>query len=273
MPEETHHHETRRRRRGEPITLMGRSWEGNHSLWIAWTFTFVLSFVAFFYIGSTSRNGRYMRWGALMLLAVVLPVLVTLERGVFLDAGQRHAFGYVVMVAWGLLLAAGIAAIIHAFRIRPEYLSIMARREQGEVHEARPLRRGPDRAAWRSRPVARWGMAPHWERNATAPAPPEYGPVTGGARAPEPPEVHLTEVNNCPLDELNRLPGLPTVVAKRVDEIRKTRRGFHTVDECCQVLRNLGLNEHEIRVIRPMITVAPMVPRNKRLLPGRVVDY
>lgn len=85
------------------------------SLWIAWTFTLFLNWIAFFWIGFRARNGRWVAWG--FVYAIPFIALMVLSES---DELYESWPGDLAAGAW-LILA--LAAIIHAFVIRRTYIA------------------------------------------------------------------------------------------------------------------------------------------------------
>lgn len=93
------------------ITAKGKRWELLHSLWIGWTFTLgFFNWIAFFYIGIRARQRKWVLWGIFYLTPFAL---VMLNPNLNNWLGDLAAF---------LTLLLGVIGIIHALRIRKEYL-------------------------------------------------------------------------------------------------------------------------------------------------------
>ncbi len=93
------------------ITAKGTRWEILHSLWIGWTFTLgFFNWIAFFYIGVRARQRKWVFWGVVYLTPFVL---------VMLNPNLDNWLGDLAIF---LTLLLGVIGIIHAFRIRKEYL-------------------------------------------------------------------------------------------------------------------------------------------------------
>jgi NHL repeat len=89
------------------------------SRWIAWTFTIVLNWVAFLYIGFRAREFKWILTGAAYAVFVVINFSLAASAG----PNSRIYTG-----ANELVVIAGIASIVHAFYVRKPYLLQM--REQ-----------------------------------------------------------------------------------------------------------------------------------------------
>ena len=94
------------------VTAKGKRWETLHSLWIGWTFTLFLGWLAFVYIGLRARRPRWALWGLVYLFPLVLPSIIGIN---YTELSQWHWTETLALLVW-------VASIIHAFMIRKEYL-------------------------------------------------------------------------------------------------------------------------------------------------------
>lgn len=95
------------------ITAKGRKWEILHSLWIGWTFTLFFYSVAFIYIGFRTDERKWILWG----LGYFVP-FVTFIASLFIwgpYSWQSDATGFPTLLL-------GLVSIIHALKVRREYL-------------------------------------------------------------------------------------------------------------------------------------------------------
>ena len=93
------------------VTAKGKRWEILHSLWIGWTFTLgFFNWIAFLYIGIRANQRKWLLWGAFYSIPFVFAMFTP----------GRITWLWNVIVA--LTIMFGVAGIIHAFRIRGEYL-------------------------------------------------------------------------------------------------------------------------------------------------------
>lgn len=244
-----------------------------------------LNWAAYLYAGTRARNHRWMQYGYVLLGSQLI-----LGLNIYLVYVRDMEFAETAMIgAWIFWFVLGMAAIIYAFvYARPRYLRII----RGEEEPPDGARRRHETARW-SGGVIRY-QGPPGEPGGFVPAPPAGSasrPGPEGVVLDEPTgelnwEIHMPEwhdsshaavarvdVNNCAMEELEALPGVTTLVAKRIDEIRRERHGFKTLDECCNTFRQVGLGFHQIDRLRPFLTVVPMVRKKKRRFTGRVVDY
>ena len=95
------------------ITAKGKKWEVLHSLWIGWTFTFLLRAIVFIYVGLRARQKKWILWG----LVYSVPFILFLVAVAKVDPASSLAT--VIILA---MFFAGLASILHAFKVRREYL-------------------------------------------------------------------------------------------------------------------------------------------------------
>lgn len=102
------------------VTAKGRRWELLHSLWIGWTFTLgFFNWVAFLYIGLRAKQRKWIYWGLFYSIPFVLAMLTP------------NSVDWLWNVIVALTIVLGIIGIIHAFRIRDEYLLHVEALQQG----------------------------------------------------------------------------------------------------------------------------------------------
>lgn len=95
------------------ITERGKRWEILHSLWLGWMLTIgFLNWIAFLYIGFRVKQKKWIFWGLFYSIPFVVFVVYN---GIW-----QWDLLYTIMNILGPLI--GIVTIIHAFRVRREYL-------------------------------------------------------------------------------------------------------------------------------------------------------
>ncbi|OAB35981.1 hypothetical protein [Paenibacillus glacialis] len=88
-------------------------WNVAHSWWILLTFTFYLNGIAFLYIGTKVKHKRWSIFGVIYSLPIIFTIIVILV---------HPEFGILPTISMILLFSGGLISIIHAFRIRREFL-------------------------------------------------------------------------------------------------------------------------------------------------------
>lgn len=96
------------------VTSRGRKWEILHSLWVGWTFTLgFFNWIAFLYIGLRVRRLKWIVWGIVYSVPFVLAMIF---------AGTPAFEGRIGDLTIVLTLLLGVISIVHAFRVRKEYI-------------------------------------------------------------------------------------------------------------------------------------------------------
>lgn len=243
---------------GSGITQFGRDWERRHSLWIGWTFTLgFFNWIGFLYAGIRAKKQAWVMWGAFYSIPFTLAMIFADRSDAVMDA-----------VVVPLTLVLGVVSIVHAFRIRAEYLRRIAADQ----------RQAPARASFyptEQRPVAS-GQPPHTPQ----PSSPSAGASPAESAAPTPltqPEprrggtLAAIDLNSAPEQDLAVLPELGPALARLAVEERGSRGGFSSIDEFGEVL---GLKPHVLEKLRPRLVVEHSTgPRRAPGPAGRVVDF
>jgi hypothetical protein len=100
------------------VTARGKRWEILHSLWIGWTFTLgFFNWVAFFYISYRAKQKKWLLWG----LFYAIPFVLAMGFGIG-SGGQGVNIGWLSDLTYFLTIVLGLMSILHAFKIRKEYL-------------------------------------------------------------------------------------------------------------------------------------------------------
>lgn len=95
------------------VTTNKKSWEFRNSIWIFWTFTGMLNFISFFYVGNKVKDKNWLSMGW-VYLAVMWGISI-IRDVTYLGYSFDRLLGKVVGLTY-------ILAIVHAFAIRKEYL-------------------------------------------------------------------------------------------------------------------------------------------------------
>ncbi len=239
------------------VTSLGHRWEIRHSLWIGWTFTLgFFNWVGFVYAGIRAKKQSWVMWGTFYSVPFILAMIFAERSQVMMEA-----------VVVPLTIIFGIAGIIHAFRIRPEYLRrLAARQPQPRTSSFYPVdsRRGATPSQDSNVPTLAESRTP-------APAPPSSPSPTIAAPRRPPAGSALVDLNAASEEDLAMVPELGATLAKRAVEERASRGGFSSVDELGQAL---SLKPHIVERLRSrFITGERPPPRSEPGPAGRVVDY
>ncbi len=248
-------------------TSKGQRWELLHSLWILWTFTLgFFNWVAFFYVGIRAKQRKWILWGLVYAIPFILSMVFA----------ERPAFdGWIGDLTVTLTLILGIISIVHAFRIRKEYLLRLEALQRREANSGATLR---------DRVNAEYSAQDQRSVTNREPArPSEFAGTQGSDREQEPDGSAATsnpapstadqapklDLNSSSEQEISSLPGVGLIIAKRAVKLREERGGFQSVEEFGQAL---NLKPHIVERIRPLVSTSPQQPGSPGSR-GRVVDF
>lgn len=248
-----------------PATSKGAGWEWAHSLWILWTIL-NLGWIAFLYVGIRVRYRAWIVWGIIYLTLFSVGA-----------SSSGSTFGTIVV------LIAFVGPIIHAFRIRKKYLTLLAQKQArssrvdevqsnsttvGRYHDAfeqtQSQERSPStRHEVSSRPPPHTASSDYPERSSTS----QNVPTTL-------PQEQLIDLNGASEEQLASLPGTGLIIAKRAVKLREQGRRFTSVDDFGEAL---GIASHNVDRIRPLVTTSqPSAEDNRNTQTGssgRIVDF
>ena len=245
-------------------TSKGPRWEILHSLWIAWTFTLgFFNWVAFFYIGVRAKQLKWILWGLFYAIPFILAMAFA----------TSPAFdGWVGDIIVALIIILGIIGIIHAFRIRKEYLLRLEALQQRTTSNESALRSRIDAESAerkqeldtdRGTPQPPAAQSPTREEPLQNPT----GPSTPISQAPS--QAPGVDLNHSSEQEIASLPGVGAIIAKRAVGLRASRGEFNSVEDFGETL---NLKPHIVERIRPLVSVtSPQPPPGGSS--GRIVDF
>ncbi len=245
------------------VTSKGRSWERRHLIWMVWAYL-ASPWISFFYIGIRAKHRRWIVWGAVYSVPFILSMFTAESPE---NSAGSSLTGFLLVVAW-------IGGIIHAFRVRKEYLlRLEARQQRGKIDTDAALRQriqteyGSGAQGPASSPVASQASTtgPKPERPA-APSRPTPSPPSPSAV----PQRSGVDLNNASEQDIASLPGVGVIVAKRAVGLRESRGGFHTLEDFGQAL---NLKPHVVERLRPLVSVSPPQQFGRSDSSGRVVDF
>jgi hypothetical protein len=122
------------------VTAKGKRWEILHSLWIGWTFTLgFFNWVAFFYIGIRARQRKWAFWGIFYMVPFVLAML---------NPNLDNWLGDLTAL---LIVVSGVMGIVHALRLRGDYLRRLETLESGDATAGSASRFPPSDSRWELR--------------------------------------------------------------------------------------------------------------------------
>lgn len=102
----------------------GLVWNIAHSWWILLTFTFVLNWVAFLYVGLKVKKKRWAMYGGIYAIPFLLSYIPA-----------QHSENNTSSPIWGLIfLLGGVISMVHAFKIRKEFLTRLEARQYSKKY-------------------------------------------------------------------------------------------------------------------------------------------
>jgi DNA uptake protein ComE-like DNA-binding protein len=230
-------------------------WEVKNSLWILFTFTIVLNWVAFFVIGHKAKYKKWKMYGALYSLPFIL--FIVFDELFYVG---EIPIGLALMVGW-------ISSMVHAFRIRKEYLLRLEAVELAKPEEERRLR---------GKIESEYGVRLKQDTASSQMNGQQINPVQPPIRATDD-NNPIQTVNSVPLDlnhaselELAELPGVGAILAKKAIKERENRGGFRSLEDFSQPL---GLKPHIVERIRPLVVVTGLKEDQPPQWSGRMVDF
>lgn len=247
-------------------TPKGTFWKIRKSWWIVLTFTVMFNWLAFFIIGFKVKHRKWQMFGLLYSIPFIL--LMVFEGRYDTSEWQWDVMGFALLGGW-------IASMIHAFRIRKEYLYRLEAIELREPYEDYKLR---------GQIQAEYGVKFNQTPIEQPPTPqPSYmeQPRPIMQQVPKQPinkvpHVQPEQLNLDPIDlnkatelELAGLPGVGPILAKKAIMERERIGGFRALEDFTQLL---NLKPHNVEKIRPLVVVGPpQFAAQKRS--GRMVDF
>ena len=248
------------------VTSKGTMWEIINSWWILLTLPFGLSsWAAFLYIGLTAKQRKWISWGAVYSIAFTASMVI----------GSDPSLEYFILVpenSWVanlrdfIVIGLWLISMFHAFYIRNEYLrklesikglktdsndEYLKKKYEMEYYygdkEKNYINLG--------NPFKKFLKSDEISKQVTV--------------KPSKP----VDINNDPEEEIAGLPGIGSILAKKVIEIRQSNP-FESADEFGEAL---GLKPHMVERIKPLIVITAGFPKDENhsepLELGRMIDY
>jgi DNA uptake protein ComE-like DNA-binding protein len=258
-------------------TPKGTFWKIRKSWWILLTFTIVLNWIAFFVIGFKVKHKKWKLYGALYSI----PFILTMAFGERYETSdwQWDLIGFSLVGGW-------IASMIHAFRIRKEYLYRLEAIELREPYEDYKLRRQIQSeygVKFNQAPIQQPPQQPIPQHSyAEEPKPVSQQVPTQPVHSVHPTQsrevfpAQTEELTSNPIDlnkaselELAGLPGVGPILAKRALMERERIGSFRSLEDFSQLL---NLKPHNVEKIRPLVIVVPNEDTSQKWT-GRMVDF
>lgn len=248
-------------------TSKGQRWEILHSLWIFWTFTLgFFNWVAFVYIGYRTRQRKWILWGSLYSVPFVLLI-------VFADTTNSGSL--VLNLTVPFLFVLGVVSLVHAFKVRMEYLIRLEALQSREADRIAALRREIKREYSAGTQESAPNQSSAQPRSSTPQIRDQERPPTSSIqtsdRSPSASSQTSTiDLNNSSEQELASLPGIGVIVAKRAVDLRESGGGFRSVEDFGEAL---NLKPHVVERIKPLVSISPAQQPRRSDSSDRMVDF
>nr|WP_263324560.1 helix-hairpin-helix domain-containing protein [Neobacillus sp. Marseille-Q6967] len=246
-------------------TFKGTVWKVKNSLWILFTFTIIFNWIAFFIIGYKVKHKKWSIYGAIYSIPFIL--LMAIGERYDMNQWQWDLIGY-------SLIGGAITSIIHAFRIRKEYLYRLEAIKLRQPMEDQKLR-GQIEAEYGVRynqaPPKVQQQQPAAQQNHPKEPQQEIAPASRIVEAtPIQKESPKMDLNQATEQELAELPGVGPILAKKAIKERENIGSFHSLEEFAELL---SLKPHIVEKIRPLVIVTHKNDSPKQQWAGRMVDF
>lgn len=255
----------------DPITPFGRKWEFRHSMWIIWLLgPFLLTgFISFLYIGIRMNKKKWK-------IAAAIYFLIMAQYFFYFGDYDSTSFPFqmsiiVVCVGW-------IAAWVHAFQARREYLRILAINIIND-----PNRKTPPFKVKTNYPFPGLTVNQEYCDIKQVKKNKSDAPVV---RQKEP---FMLDVNKANLEEIASHPYIGSITARQIVQARHKIGEFHSLEH---LLQETNMKPHIIAKAKPYIIVNDVVKpsantfetnnsnqyqsdssKKENPISGRIVDY
>lgn len=249
-------------------------------LWAIFSLGF-LNYISFFYV---ARKVRQKKWfiAGLVYAALFVLLIVTFE-----TFPEDHWFYNLV---FGLFMLGWIVSIFHVFKIRPEYLLRLEAKQAAGQDELEELRRkiareyGTKREKAEEQEQARRILEEQAGAGRLIAEQAQDGRLTGeqlqgsGIYEERPAEQASTEAPQSPVDintasveEIGRVPGIGSLMARKIVEVREKEGPFRSLDHFAEAL---SLKPHVMERIKPYVAFSGGSGDKPEQRPaGRLIDF
>src|SRR5690625_2854 len=235
------------------ITPLGLKWELMRSYWLIWLLVHLgfTIFISFFYIEIRVRQLKWMIAG-FVYLGIVIQAFVFTE----LFPEEHIVFDLSV----GIIIFGWVAACVHAFLARSEYLYLLARKLHPEqVTEVHFKKKQPTRMNIKEKQPKKTII-----------------PTKQEEKNPQ-----VINMNKATEEELKQLPSIGPFLAKQIIAVRKKVKRFASYAHLVEVLEikpHVLLKAKEFMVFSDEELETPDEPKEKQKATltkksGRIVDY
>lgn len=241
------------------ITPFGKRWEYRHSIWFVWLlFPFgITSFISFFYIGARVKRLKWM-------ISAIIYLIITI---LFFVVSEYFPIDHIIYdIDLGITIAAWIAAWVQAATGRRLYLQLLAKKIARESEEF-SIQLEPG-----SRPV------PISSIESIPKTIGQIQSVTTESLAKD----QVVDMNNAKKEEIALIPGIGTILAEEIIQMRNQIGSFHSLSHFIKVM---DIKPHLLAKAKPHMRfshhdVAPITPTKtekekieSEYSAGRIVDF
>lgn len=263
------------------ITKKGKAWEIKNSLWIIWSFIFLLNGIGIFLVGKKCKVKKWFNNGLIYTALAWISMIVGGETSGVLQDISLFFFCGIYLVC-----------IIHSFKIRKEYLLRLEfledqNTEQIELDSLRNKIAEEYEASKKNILVHNDPISQ--KKNVTSKinntkilnekdlVPPLSRINSIRIKTPDVKTIKkstnlttLLDINSCNEVELAELPGIGIILAKKTINLRNSKNGFSSVDE---FIKEVGIKPHFVERLRSMICCIPKDNVQTIKSSGRMVDF
>lgn len=201
------------------ITNRGKKWELRNSLWILWSFTLLFPCIGFFWIGGRTGARKWIVSGLVYLFLNF--VLILIAENIF-----RYTYPVIYNIAVVPIYISWLVAIVHSFMVRKEYLvryeAVLDLKEATRDQYRNELRK--EYLAGNSSSDRHLSLKTNMENKSVK--------SDSSAQAQQTQKINL---NTCSEKELERLPGVGVVHAKKAIVMRAENEFISVQDFCLKL--------------------------------------
>ena len=242
------------------ITQQSTKWEIKNSLYILFSL-FGAGYAAFFYIGRKTKQRKWVITGCILavITIVMLAAYLYLDSFIFRYIQWQYNLEHIIIPLYW------IATIFYSFLVRREYLlRLEALQTIGADETAELKKRIKNEYRLDSTPEVNTGSH-NTEQDTHILS--EYinkNPVANTTTS-----IDVIDINTCSESDFEKLPGISSVLAKKLIDYRNANGGFKDEDEFFSVA---ALKPHFVVQIRDKITCSNYPYVNSAKKPHRKLD-
>ena len=229
--------------------MLNKNWRLINSLWILITLIPYIYWMAFIYIGFTTKYRKWKLYGVIYLIPFLLATITF-----------NYANGSTIYnIFMGIWIISWFVSIVHAFLLRKEYLIRLETVKKIQPEDNTELRRKIEKEYGLNEQDT-FPKKLKLSSNVTS-SPKDIDESMEYGQSTQPSSI--IDVNNASEETLSELPGVSLILAKKVVQLRNSGVYFESAEDFGEAL---GLKPHIITRIKPLIVVTPHkeTPMHKR---------